>query len=122
MVIMDFLKDSRKKKQFLCSYAAFIINGMLALSIGSLLPFIRDERGLDYAFCGMIVSLHSVGNLISSFISGILPMYKTGFFVAFGTDIAGVHIVIIDCVRKTFYFLAEVHICKAENTVFPKIH
>lgn len=50
------------------------MNGMLALSIGSLLPFIRDERGLDYAFCGMIVSLHSVGNLIASFVAGMLPI------------------------------------------------
>lgn len=60
--------------QFLCSYGVFIINGMLALSIGSLLPFIRDARGLDYAFCGLIVSLHSVGNLISSFVAGALPV------------------------------------------------
>lgn len=71
---MEFLKDARKKKQFLCSYGVFIMNGMLALSIGSLLPFIRDERGLDYAFCGMIVSLHSVGNLVASFVAGMLPM------------------------------------------------
>ena len=71
---MDFLKDTRKKKQFLCSYGVFIMNGMMALSIGSLLPFIRDERGLDYAFCGMIVSLHSVGNLVASFVAGMLPI------------------------------------------------
>lgn len=70
---MDFLKEKNKKKQFLGSYGVFVVNGMLALSIGSLLPFIRDARGLEYAFCGMIVSLHSVGNLISSFVSGALP-------------------------------------------------
>ena len=64
---MDFLQDKIKKKQFLCNYSVFLLNGMLALSIGSLLPFIRDARGLDYAFCGLIVSLHSVGNLFSSF-------------------------------------------------------
>jgi len=64
-----------KKQQFYISYIAFIINGMLALSIGSLLPFIRDARGLDYAFSGMIVSLHSVGNLISSFAAGTLPVF-----------------------------------------------
>ena len=64
-----------KKQQFFISYVAFIINGMLALAIGSLLPFIRDARGLDYAFSGMIVSLHSVGNLISSFAAGTLPVF-----------------------------------------------
>lgn len=72
---MLFRFDSKEKKQqFLISYIAFIINGMLALSIGSLLPFIRDARGIDYAFGGMIVSLHSVGNLISSFAAGTLPV------------------------------------------------
>lgn len=70
---MDLFKDKNKKTQFLYSYGVFVINGMLALSIGSLLPFIRDSRGLDYAFSGLIVSLHSVGNLISSFIAGALP-------------------------------------------------
>jgi len=69
------LQDKRKRKQLLFSYGVFIMNGMLALSIGSLLPFIRDARGLEYAFCGMIVSLHSVGNLISSFAAGALPVF-----------------------------------------------
>lgn len=61
---------------------------MLALSIGSLLPFIRDARGLEYTFCGLLVSLHSVGNLISSFFAGALAV-KVGrkksilFFNAF---------------------------------------
>ena len=62
-----------KKQQLIFSYIVFIINGMLALSIGSLLPFIRDAKGLDYAFCGLIVSLHSCGNLASSFLAGALP-------------------------------------------------
>jgi FHS family glucose/mannose:H+ symporter-like MFS transporter len=75
IIIVDFLKNKESKQQFLISYAVFLLNGMLALSIGSLLPFIRDARGLDYAFCGMIVSLHSVGNLCSSFIAGILPIW-----------------------------------------------
>ena len=38
---MDFLKDVNKKKQFLFTYVTFGINGMLALSIGSLLPFME---------------------------------------------------------------------------------
>ena len=71
---MDLFKDQNKKKQLIFTYGAFAMNGMLALSIGSLLPFIRDAKGLDYAFAGMIVSLHSVGNLISSFVAGALPL------------------------------------------------
>ncbi len=63
---MSLFENKNDKKQFLYSYGVFVINGMLALSIGSLLPYIRDSRGLEYAFCGLIVSLHSIGNLISS--------------------------------------------------------
>ena len=70
---MEFLRDRRKKQQFIFSYITFMLNGMLALSIGSLLPFIRDARGLEYTFCGLLVSLHSVGNLLSSFFGGDLP-------------------------------------------------
>lgn len=68
------------KKQMIISYVIFAINGMLALSIGSLLPFIRDAKGLDYAFCGLLVSLHSIGNLFSSFASGILPISRKKVF------------------------------------------
>ena len=71
---MEFLNDKRKKQQFLFSYVTFMLNGMLALSVGSLLPFIRDARGLEYTFCGFLVSLHSVGNLISSFFAGALAV------------------------------------------------
>ena len=66
---------SKRTLQFICTYGAFMINGMLALSIGSLMPLIRDDLLLNYEFCGMIVSLHSAGNLASSFVAGILPTY-----------------------------------------------
>jgi fucose permease len=71
---MALFDNKIQNRQFKITYTAFLMNGMLALSIGSLLPFIRDAKGLEYAFCGMIVSLHSVGNLISSFMGGTLPM------------------------------------------------
>lgn len=71
---MEFLNDKRKKQQFIFSYITFMLNGMLALSIGSLMPFIRDARGLEYAFCGLLVSLHSVGNLLASFFAGALAV------------------------------------------------
>ena len=72
---MSYLKTAQEKKQLCFTYLAFMLNGILALSIGSLLPFIRDAKGLNYAFAGMIVSLHSVGNLFSSFASGTLSVF-----------------------------------------------
>ncbi len=72
---MGYLKTAEEKKQLCFTYLAFMLNGVLALSIGSLLPFIREAKGLNYAFAGLIVSLHSVGNLVSSFASGTLAVF-----------------------------------------------
>ncbi|MDE6890811.1 MAG: MFS transporter, partial [Lachnospiraceae bacterium] len=73
--MFELLNTSEKRRQFFSSYGAFLVNGMLALSIGSLLPFIKEAKGLDYAFSGLIVSLHSIGNLASGFLAGILAVY-----------------------------------------------
>lgn len=67
-------QDEKKRKQLIYSYLVFVFNGMLALSIGAMMPFIRDERNLSYALCGTLVSLHSIGNLISSFFAGALAV------------------------------------------------
>lgn len=63
-------QEKYQKKQFIFTYIVFICNGMLALSIGSLMPLISDARGLSYELCGLLVSLHSVGNFLSSFFAG----------------------------------------------------
>ena len=73
--MFELLNTREKRRQFFFSYGAFLINGMLTLSIGSLLPFIREAKGLDYAFSGLLVSLHSIGNLAAGFLSGILAVY-----------------------------------------------
>lgn len=73
--MFELLNTNEKKRQFFSSYGAFLINGMLTLSIGSLLPYIREAKGLDYTFSGLLVSLHSIGNLASGFLAGILSVY-----------------------------------------------
>ncbi len=91
--------DKIQKKQISLSYTVFALNGMLGLCTGSLLPFIREARGLDYAFGGLLVSLHSVGNLVSSFFAGMLQgvlgrkrsilLFNACFALAFLLIIAG---------------------------------
>lgn len=63
-----------RRLRFAACYGTFAFNGALALAIGALLPYVRDAYGLNYAFAGLLVSLHSVGNLISSFVAGLLPL------------------------------------------------
>ena len=65
-------QEKYKKKQLFFTYFVFVCNGMLALSIGSLMPLISDARGLNYEVCVLLVSLHSVGNFLSSFFAGVL--------------------------------------------------
>lgn len=67
---MSFFQEKEKSKQLIMCYIVFLFNGMLALSIGALMPYIREARGLDYTFSGMLVSLHSAGNFLSSFFAG----------------------------------------------------
>lgn len=67
--------ESKFKKTLACAYSIFIISAMMSISTGQLLPYIRDAKGLDYTFCGIVVSMHSIGNLISSFLAGIMPKY-----------------------------------------------
>ncbi len=64
--------ESEKKRIIAITYICFAFSGMLALSTGSLLPFIRDSRGLSYGQSGMVVSLHAVGGIFSGFFAGVL--------------------------------------------------
>lgn len=67
--------NNKSQRLVHCFYYAFFINGMLATMMGSILPFMQEEYGLSYSVGGMMLSAHSVGNLIASFIAGILPIY-----------------------------------------------
>ena len=64
---------NKLNKTVICAYIIFFISAMMSISTGQLLPFIRDAKNLDYAFCGIVVSMHSVGNFISGFTAGVMP-------------------------------------------------
>ncbi|MDO5538473.1 MAG: MFS transporter [Eubacteriales bacterium] len=68
------MKDNHTKTIVQCYYT-FFINGVLALIIGSLLPYIRETYHLEYSIAGFLVSAHSIGNLCSSFLGGTLPIW-----------------------------------------------
>ena len=69
------ISQEHRNVRFAACYGTFAFNGMLALTIGALLPYIRDSYDLNYAFAGLLVSLHSVGNLCASFAAGVLPLF-----------------------------------------------
>ena len=54
---------------------AFMVSGATSLALGSLLPFLRSTYHLSYEFAGMLVSMQSVGNLVSVGLMGFLPVF-----------------------------------------------
>ena len=59
----------------ICCFFVFAVNGLYAMILGSFLPIISDEYGLNNTMSGVLLSAHQVGNLIAGFIAGVLPLY-----------------------------------------------
>lgn len=67
--------DKRKRYILNCCFFVFAVNGLYAMILGSLLPVISSEYGLNNTVSGALLSAHQVGNLIAGFLAGMLPLY-----------------------------------------------
>ncbi|MEW9125028.1 MAG: MFS transporter, partial [Thermotaleaceae bacterium] len=67
--------DKEQKYILNCCFFVFAVNGLYAMILGSLLPLISQEYGLNNTVSGALISAHQVGNLMAAFIAGILPLY-----------------------------------------------
>lgn len=67
--------DKREKFILNAVFYVFFVNGIFAMIMGSLLPLISREYGLSDTLSGSLISAHSLGNLISGFVAGVLPLY-----------------------------------------------
>ncbi len=68
-------KEQNKRYILGSCFYAFFINGITGLILGSLLPYLTQTYQLDYQVSGLLLSSHSVGNLVAGFIAGALPLY-----------------------------------------------
>jgi MFS family permease len=73
----SFYTQLNKEQRYIlnCCFFVFAVNGIYSMSLGSLLPLISAEYGLKDTVSGALLSAHQVGNLISGFIAGVLPLY-----------------------------------------------
>ncbi|MFA7139130.1 MAG: MFS transporter [Bacteroidales bacterium] len=73
----SFYAQLNKEQRYIlyCCFFVFAVNGIYAMSLGSLLPLISAEYGLKDTVSGVLISAHQAGNLISGFIAGVLPLY-----------------------------------------------
>ncbi|UJF15640.1 MFS transporter [Jeotgalibaca sp. MA1X17-3] len=73
----NFFTRLQKDEKYImkCCYYVFAVNGLYGMIMGSLLPYISDAYNLSDTISGSLISSHYVGNLLASFIAGILPLY-----------------------------------------------
>ncbi len=57
-----------KFRLFAPCYYAFFANGAMVLLVGSILPYIIAEAGINYSTAGSLLSAFAIGNLLASFI------------------------------------------------------
>lgn len=67
--------DKGQKRIFAGCFYAFFINGITALIIGAIMPSILTDFNMGYDKGGMLLSFQSVGNLIASFMGGMVSVY-----------------------------------------------
>lgn len=57
-----------KFKVYFPCYFSFLINGAIVLMVGTILPFIIEEAGINYSAAGGLLSAFAVGNFLASFV------------------------------------------------------
>lgn len=62
--------------QRLCNtgFIAFFLSGICAISSGVIVSILQEKYGFSYGITGTLLSFMSIGNMIASFASGLLPM------------------------------------------------
>lgn len=74
---VSFYANLDEQKQYILKvcYYVFAVNGLYGMVMGSLLPYLSEAYHLSNTVSGSLLSAHYVGNLLASFIAGILPLY-----------------------------------------------
>ncbi len=67
--------DRTDRQLLTACFLMFVSSGFLALTMGSVLPGLSAEYGLTDSFSGLLLSLHSAGNLLAGLVSGLIPVY-----------------------------------------------
>lgn len=68
------MEPSRRRLLLTCFYA-FFCSGLVSLMLGSAMPDLKRSWGLSDSFSGVLLSAHSIGNLVAGFVSGLVPFW-----------------------------------------------
>ncbi len=53
-------------------YFAFFVSGAMVLLVGTTLPYIIEEAGINYSVAGGLLSAFAIGNLLASFVNPVI--------------------------------------------------
>ena len=71
---MKKLDRQQKRLLYTCFYA-FFVNGLVTLTLGSMMPDLKAAWGLTDTQGGVLLSAYSTGNMVAGFVSGVIPLY-----------------------------------------------
>ena len=63
----------QNKRLATAGYLTFFLSGICAISSGVIVSLLQDRYGLSFGLTGTLLSVMSMGNMASSFASGLLP-------------------------------------------------
>lgn len=63
----------QNRRLCMTGYVTFFLSGVCAISSGVIVSILQEKYGFSYGVTGTMLSLMSIGNMIASFASGILP-------------------------------------------------
>lgn len=67
------MSSSYNKLHYRTGMLCFFLSGIGAISAGIVVSLLRDQYAFSYSFTGTLVSVMSIGNMISLLFAGILP-------------------------------------------------
>lgn len=65
--------DKRQMMQRNAGLITFFISGICVISSGIIVSLLQEEYGFAYSMTGTLLALMNIGNLISGFLTGLLP-------------------------------------------------
>lgn len=71
--IMETTSSTKSRRLCNLGYLAFFLSGISAISSGIIVSILQENYGFSYGITGTMLSVMSVGNMIASFATGILP-------------------------------------------------
>ena len=72
----SFFKSLKSSDRYMVGnlFFLYLIQGIFVIMIGSILPMMKEEYGLSYQVGGLLISAHSIGNMATGLVAGVLPL------------------------------------------------